>query len=382
MEQAEDQAGRELAGRYRLVSLLGQGGMGSVWRAEHLALGSDVAVKLIDPAIADNEQARERFVREAKAAAKLRSPHVVQILDYGVDRDVPFIVMEMLQGESLADRLERLGRIFPHDTARIMSEVARALTRAHAAGIIHRDLKPDNVFLNDNDDTELAKVLDFGVARIESYSADQAGMTSTGAVLGTPYYMSPEQAEGSKAMDHRTDIWAMAVMSYECILGVRPFQGETLGALFMNICSRDIPVPSTVGEVPAGFDAWFEKGTARLLSDRFHTAREAAQALRRVCHLPEDEGRSFLPDEPCATGQTLIAAQDDAVVPSETAGISTPGLAHTALELPTRKGHPAVLWGLVAFSGQEAPADAEGASGVVSPEQAGAPELEAKSAPT
>lgn len=369
MDKTDIQAGRELAGRYKLISLLGQGGMGSVWKAEHLALGSDVAVKLIDPSIAENEHARERFVREARAAAKLRSPHVVQILDYGVDGEVPFIVMEMLRGESLADRLERVGRLAPEETARIMSEVARALTRAHEAGIIHRDLKPDNVFLTENDDTEVAKVLDFGVARIEQFSTDQAGMTSTGAVLGTPYYMSPEQAEGSKMMDHRTDIWAMAVMTYECIVGVRPFVGETLGALFVSICSRDIPVPSTAGVVPVGFDAWFAKGTARVVADRFRTAREAARALREVCHVQETETESSLVDDASLGARTLVNEAGDSVGQSGTLGqgsestsadaesvavaSSTAGLAHTALEIPgARKSPPlaVVLAGLGAIA--------------------------------
>jgi serine/threonine-protein kinase len=399
--------------------------MGSVWRSEHLTLGSDVAVKLIDPAIAGNEQARERFVREARAAAKLRSPHVVQILDYGVDGEVPFIVMEMLRGESLADRLERVGRIPPEDVARIMSEVARALTRAHEAGIIHRDLKPDNIFLNENDDTEVAKVLDFGVARIEQFSADNAGMTSTGAVLGTPYYMSPEQAEGSKSMDHRTDIWALAVMTYECIVGVRPFQGETLGGLFISICSRDIPVPSTVGEVPTGFDAWFQKGTARVLADRFRTAREAAAALRDACHVTIDERETALPTGPVASDKTMLASdrppstadasssasiaaevpqasvvsESGAVEPpmvegvsGQTAGMSTPGLAHTAMELPTKKGAPTALWigaaivaaglvGFMAFSGRSKPLEEEGeTAALVAEEKATTPEPEVSQA--
>ncbi len=357
MEGSNIQPGLELAGRYRLVSLLGQGGMGSVWKAEHLALGSDVAVKLIDPAIAQNEQARERFVREARAAAKLRSPHVVQILDYGVDGDVPFIVMEMLRGESLADRIDRLGRLAPEDTARIMSEVARALTRAHEAGIIHRDLKPDNVFLNENDDTEVAKVLDFGVARIEQFSSENAGMTSTGAVLGTPYYMSPEQAEGSKMMDHRTDIWAMAVMTYECILGLRPFVGETLGALFVSICSREIPTPSSVGDVPPGFDAWFQKGTARVVADRFRTAREAAQALRAVCQVAGDgERESALPSDVAEAERTMMASDRPPSGSDSMGGAaaaqsamaaqasSTAGLAHTAIEIPgAKKSSPVPL---------------------------------------
>src|SRR4051812_10245246 len=136
-----------LAGRYRLDRQLGKGGMGSVWLAEHLALNSWVAVKLMDPAIASTQEGAERFKREAQAAASLRSAHVVQVLDYGVHEETPFLVMELLQGQSLADCIERERRLTPARTLGIVTQVARAIGRAHAAGIIHRDLKPDNIFL-------------------------------------------------------------------------------------------------------------------------------------------------------------------------------------------------------------------------------------------
>ncbi|HEY3666689.1 MAG TPA: serine/threonine-protein kinase, partial [Polyangiaceae bacterium] len=134
-----------IAGKYRLLRKLGQGGMGSVWYAEHLTLHSPVAIKLIDPSIADNAEALGRFLREAQSAASLRSPHVVQILDHGVDNGVPYIAMELLDGESLADRLTRVVRLSPSETARVLQHVGRAIGRAHEAGIVHRDLKPDNI---------------------------------------------------------------------------------------------------------------------------------------------------------------------------------------------------------------------------------------------
>jgi len=283
MVSDDDPRGRIIAGRYRLTTKLGQGGMGAVWRAEHLALGSEVAIKLIDPSVASNPEVRARFVREAQAAAQLRSPHVVQIIDYGVDGETPFIAMELMVGESLSDRLDRAGRLPADMVSRIVTEVCRALGKAHELGIIHRDLKPDNIFLVHNDDSEVAKVLDFGVAKKQAYGTEAAGMTSTGAVLGTPYYMSPEQAEGLKDLDHRTDIWALGVITYECMLGVRPFDSETLGGLFLAICTRPKPVPSKlVSDLPRGFDDWFERCTARNLPDRFATARDAASALRDV----------------------------------------------------------------------------------------------------
>jgi serine/threonine-protein kinase len=273
-----------LSGKYRLERELGRGGMGSVWLAQHLTLRSPVAIKLIDPAIANNHEALSRFLREAQAAASLRSPHVVQILDHGVDEGVPFIVMELLDGESLASRLERLRRLPPTDTAHLMTQVGRAMTKAHEAGIVHRDLKPDNIFIVKNDEEEIAKVLDFGVAKSHTHGVGAvSSATRTGSVLGTPYYMSPEQAEGSKSVDHRTDIWAMGVIAWECLLGARPFEAETLGGLLLAICARDLPVPSRVGPVPAGFDAWFARACSRDVSQRFITAKEAATELRNVC---------------------------------------------------------------------------------------------------
>jgi serine/threonine-protein kinase len=273
-----------LSGKYRLERELGRGGMGSVWLAQHLTLRSPVAIKLIDPSIASNPEALQRFLREAQAAASLRSPHVVQILDHGVDEGVPFIVMELLDGESLASRLERVKRLSPAETARIITEVARAIARAHEAGIVHRDLKPDNIYLVRNDEEEIAKVLDFGVAKATTHGMGAVtGATRTGSVLGTPYYMSPEQAEGAKTVDGRSDLWSLGVIAWECLLGNRPFESETLGGLLLAICARPLPTPSTMGPVPPGFDAWFARACSRDLSHRFGTAKELAQELRAVC---------------------------------------------------------------------------------------------------
>jgi serine/threonine-protein kinase len=273
-----------LAAKYRLIRQLGQGGMGSVWLAEHLSLRSPVAIKLIEPSIATNPEALARFLREAQAAASLRSPHVVQILDHGVDAGVPFIAMELLEGESLANRLLRVGRLAPAETAKLMTQVARAMARAHEAGIVHRDLKPDNIFIVHNDEDELAKVLDFGVAKssVHALGLGVSSGTRTGAMLGTPYYMSPEQAEG-RLVDARSDIWAMGVIAWECLLGTRPFDADSLGTLLLGICAHPLPVPSRVGAVPPGFDAWFARTCARDPAQRFQAVKEAANELRRVC---------------------------------------------------------------------------------------------------
>jgi serine/threonine-protein kinase len=277
-------AGSILAGRYQLVSLVGRGGMGEVWRAEHLGLRAPVAIKLMNPSIVADPDALARFNREAQAAAALRSPHVVQVLDHGVDpaTDTPFIAMELMEGESLAHRLARLGRLYPQDVARIVTHVARALARAHEIGIIHRDLKPDNIFLVKNEDDEIAKVLDFGIAKANAQALGQSSATRTGTVMGTPYYMSPEQITGAKGLDHRADLWSLGVIACECMTGRQPFDGETMGALVIAICTVEAPRPSSLAAVPDGFDAWFARATARDVGARFNSARELSDALRQL----------------------------------------------------------------------------------------------------
>ena len=272
-----------LADRYRLEERLGAGGMGAIWRAEDLKLSAPVAVKLLDRDVAESEETAARFRREAKAAASLRSTHVVQTLDYGVEGDQPYIVMELLEGETLRQRLKRTGPLEPADMVRIVSHVSRAMSRAHEAGIVHRDLKPDNIFLVPEHDEEVAKVLDFGVAKVEASAlgADGSGtMTRTGSLLGTPFYMSPEQAQGNKEVDHRSDLWSLAVIAFECLTGKRPFNSDALGDLVIQICIRPIPVPSEHATVPAGFDEWFARATERHPTRRFQSAREMAKALR------------------------------------------------------------------------------------------------------
>lgn len=278
--------GTVFMGRYRLESMLGQGGMGSVWRAEHLQLRSPVAIKMLDPAIAHDEQMLARFMREAQACAALRSPHVVQIFDYGVDEGTgtAFIAMEMLQGESLSDRLARVGRLQPEEAFRFLAEVLRAIGKAHEAGIVHRDLKPDNIFIC-RDEPEFAKVLDFGVAKVNNKELNSyGGKTQTGMMIGTPYYMSPEQTQ-AKEVDHRADLWAIAVIAFELITGRRPFVGESFGELVIAICTNPVPLPSRFAPVPLGFDEWFVRGTQRDRTRRFQSAKEMSEELAKVAAL-------------------------------------------------------------------------------------------------
>jgi eukaryotic-like serine/threonine-protein kinase len=274
-----------IAKKYRLLDQLGQGGMGQVWRAEHLLLRAEVAVKLMNPELGRSREGLSRFLREAQAAAALRSPHVVQILDYGVDRGTPYFAMELLDGESLRTRLRRVGRLNPKETGALFLQLGRAVSRAHDAGIIHRDLKPDNVFIVRDDEDELVKVLDFGIAKLHASSADRPtdGAARAVAPLGTPYYMSPEQLVGSRALDCRSDVWAVGVMAFECLVGRKPFDAQTIGELALAIASGPMPVPSGWAIVPCGFDIWFWRACSRDLRYRFSSVREAIRELKRVC---------------------------------------------------------------------------------------------------
>ncbi len=187
-----------LADRFRLERELGRGGMGSVWLAHHLSLDIPCAVKFIDDNVDHSEELRSRFQQEARAAAKLRSPNVVQILDHGVWHGTPFIAMELLEGETLAARLEHRGQLSAGETVRLLKDVARALIKAQELGIVHRDIKPENVFIVRDADRDIAKVLDFGVAKVtrQPNMLTSDHRTRTGTVLGTPYYMSPEHSFG------------------------------------------------------------------------------------------------------------------------------------------------------------------------------------------
>ena len=278
-----------VAGRFRLVQELGRGGMGSVWRAHHLGLNIPCAIKFMRDEAAALPENRARFAHEAQAAARLRSPNIVQILDYGVWEGVPHIAMELLEGEDLAKRLERRGRLPLHEVAAIVGQVARALAKAHAGGLVHRDIKPANIFLVHDDDGEIAKVLDFGIAKQTQPSLTNKN-TKTGSLLGTPYYMSPEQARGTKTIDYRADLWSLAVIAYQCVVGRLPFEGDSFGDLVVQIVFSPLPVPSQVAAVPPGFDAWWAHAVAREPEERFQSARAMAEALAQVAELPRGAG--------------------------------------------------------------------------------------------
>lgn len=273
------QAGSVIAGRYRLERPLAKGGMGSVWVARHLHLDAVVAVKFMAPELAASADLRLRFEREAKASAQIKSPHVVHVYDFGVEGDTPFLAMELLDGEDLGSRLKREGRFSFQVTATILSQVCKGLRRAHEASIVHRDLKPGNIFLQRQDDDEIVKILDFGLAKIVG-PARIGEETKTGLVMGSLRYMSPEQLQSSKKVDHRSDLWAVGVILYRCLTGKLPFDADEMADVVIQILRDPIPAPSAVArDLNADIDDFFKRALDRDREKRFQSARELAAAF-------------------------------------------------------------------------------------------------------
>ncbi|MBX3223913.1 MAG: protein kinase [Labilithrix sp.] len=277
----EAHAGMMVTPSVKLVRPLGEGGMGAVWVADHIALRTQVVVKFIASGLKDSKEATERFSREAAAAAQVKSPHVVQTFDHGFTPDgVPYIVMELLEGRDLGAFLDAEVRCAPQLVVEIIAQLARALDRAHERGIVHRDIKPGNLFLCDGGRGDVfVKLLDFGIAKGVDVPLVDSG-TKTGAMIGSPFYMSPEQILGSKTLDHRSDLWSVGVVAYEALTGEKPFDAETMGGLAIKIHSEPLPYPSTkVPGLSPAVDAWFHRACSRAVPDRFATAKEMAEAL-------------------------------------------------------------------------------------------------------
>jgi serine/threonine-protein kinase len=272
-----------IADRYELELVIGTGGMGEVWRATHTRLQSKVAVKIIHDRLAESAEQRERFLREARACAAIRGSHVVSVYDCGVEGDAAYIAMELLEGESLAIRLARERALAPATTARIVGQVAKAIGRAHRRGIAHRDLKPSNIHLvrDEDEPEEIVKVLDFGIAKLLDGRVED--LTRTGELLGTIHFMSPEQARGTKEIDHRADLWSLAILAYRCLTGELPIKGETASEALLALLKQPMPLPSEVARhLPPAFDGWFATGTRRAPEERFGSATEMAEALTQA----------------------------------------------------------------------------------------------------
>jgi serine/threonine-protein kinase len=274
--------GQLLAGKYRIGRILGEGGMGVVYTAEHELLGQKVALKLMRPALGVGPRARVRFLNEARNASRIQSDHVVRVLDVGLlDSGAPFIVMELLDGADLAAVARERGAPLPiAQTVDWLLEAIDAIAHAHAMGIVHRDLKPSNLFLSKRPDgTRRIKVLDFGISKAIHFPAASAS-TATNAVLGTPLYMSPEQLRGAKRVDVHTDIWALGVVAYELLTGDLPFRGENLVALFAAATeTTPLPLRQSRPEIAEGLETAVLRCLRQEPAERFASAADFGAAL-------------------------------------------------------------------------------------------------------
>jgi serine/threonine-protein kinase len=267
-------------GPYRIVRRVGSGGMGTVFEAEDLALGSRVALKVLHPHVANRRLAVERFMREGRAAARIRHPHVVQVLALGIEGETPYLAMELLEGEDLARVVERRGRLPVHEALDLVLPVVAAVAAAHDAGIIHRDLKPSNLCITRGPSGQpWPKVVDFGVSKVVVGDGTSEA-TVTEGVVGTAAYMAPEQARAARNASFQSDQYSLAALLYECATGERPFSGSNAYEVVKSIMTRPLVMPSArVPGIPAQFDRAVECAMSRRPDGRFPSVRSFGAAL-------------------------------------------------------------------------------------------------------
>lgn len=278
--------GRHITPTIKLIRELGKGGMGQVWAAENQVLCSLVAVKMMARNYIDDDKSIARFKQEAQRAARVRSPHVATVFDHGMTVEgEPYIVMELLEGETLSDRIKRLGSLPLDEIQALIGQIAKALAAAHKLGVVHRDIKPANLFIVDNGGEPFVKVVDFGIAKQMDAPPD---MTSTNTCIGSPQYMSPEQYLNPKQVDFRTDLWSLGVVTYEALTGVPPFQGDTGIALALAITRGRFRLPSEVQpDLPTSLDDWMKKALYVSPDKRFQSAMELAKEFQSACMKPK-----------------------------------------------------------------------------------------------
>jgi eukaryotic-like serine/threonine-protein kinase len=274
--------GKLLAGKFRIIQLLGEGGMGAVYEIEHEITKHRRALKTLHAAMAAMPSIVERFLREASAAGRVGNPHITETFDAGVlETGEPYLVMELLRGEPLSARIAR-GRLLVHEVVDLIGQACVGVAAAHAAGIVHRDLKPDNLFIVDADGHSFVKILDFGISKFDSAQTGGMALTKEGAAMGTPYYMSPEQIRGVANLDARADVYALGVILYECLSGKRPFESDVLTHLAILIHAGDCePIERLRQDLPPGFADLVRQAMASDREKRLQTAAELRTRLER-----------------------------------------------------------------------------------------------------
>ncbi|HRN53331.1 MAG TPA: serine/threonine-protein kinase, partial [Gemmatimonadaceae bacterium] len=341
-----------LGEQYEIESLLGQGGMGSVFRAMDRTLHRPVAIKVISGDVALNPQLKDRFLMEARTVAKLRHPNIVAVYSAGEADGLLYFVMELVPGESLRDLLAREGKVTPERGERILHELAMALDYAHANGIVHRDVKPENILLDR--ETGRAMLTDFGVARALENSGN---MTGTGMILGSPRYMSPEQATGESTLDGRSDLYALALVGYEMFTGKPVVEsGNVAGMLVKHLTETPKPLAEAVTQVPEGTAVAIDRALAKDREQRWATGREMAEmiaaswtptpgsgATRAVGQLPKAAAKTRRTRTIAAVGATLVTVVLAALLLGGERG-GDPRKSYAVVPFDIQSGNSEVQW--------------------------------------
>ena len=297
-------------GQFRITGLLGEGGMGQVYRAEHVLIGRKAAIKVLAPEVASDKDVVSRFFNEARAVNDIRHPNIVEVTDFGHFGTQPYIVMELLEGETLEERLVRAGALDPVAAAQIVAQIASAVGAAHEHGMVHRDLKPANIFLCQHPDyPDFVKVLDFGIAKLTATRDQVSGhRTACGAIIGTPAYMSPEQCLGDANLDHRSDIYALGVVTYQMMTGQRPFEAEAAGRLIMLHVQAKPPAPCAINPaLPPAVGAVILRALEKQREHRFARLREFRDALSAAAaRVPAARDAPHPPEQTSAGGPSSI----------------------------------------------------------------------------
>jgi len=337
------ETGDTVAGHYRVLSVLGEGGMGRVYACENGRTGKRVALKWVPAVQAGGADAIARFSREARVAGHVDHPNVIDVYDVVEEGPATFLVMELLEGESLAELLERTPKLPVKVAVDIVTEAMRGIAAAHSAGVLHRDLKPDNLFLCEGKGVRV-KVVDFGVSKRIGAEPEMA-LTQTGAVVGTPYYMAPEQMRGMRDLDQRLDIYALGAILYEMLAGVQPYRADTLGALAIKVATEDpAPLSGYRTDLPAGLEDVIAHAMARKREDRFPDVQSFAASLEAFGSL------AFASDRPASySGSVRLALDSSDGLAAPPGDDSLPSPQVIAAEPSNRRG-PALAIAVLALA--------------------------------